>query len=94
MRNPKIKDVIQKKILTMSPGSTMNIDPEHGHVVKVVVAGDESVAVSSFVNVSLGRTAHLRCETFNVPNVSVRFLSFPVCSLILHHRSSDNLSEV
>ena len=50
---------------------TINIDRENGNFVKVVVAGEESVAVSSFVNVSLGRTAHLRCETFNVPNVSV-----------------------
>ena len=94
MRDPKFKDIIQNIFLKMSSGSTINIDPEHGHVVKVVVAGDESVAVSSFVNVSLGRTAHLRCETFNVPNVSVRFLSFSVCSLILHHRSSDILSEI
>ena len=39
--------------------------------------GEPSVAVSSFVNVSLGRTARLRCETFNVPNVSVRPIFFP-----------------
>jgi len=38
------------------------------------MSGEQSVAVSSFVNVSLGRTAHLRCETFNVPNVSVSWI--------------------
>ena len=54
--------------------SIMNLDPEHDHVVMGFVAGEQSVAVSSFVNVSRGRTAHLRCETFNVPNVSVRLL--------------------
>ena len=62
----------------------MNLNPEHGDVVNVakgvvvkeVVAGEQSVAVSSFVNVSRGRTAHLRCETFNVPNVSVRLFLF------------------
>ena len=57
----------------------MNLNPEHDDVVNVVkgvVAGEQSVAVSSFVNVSRGRTAHLRCETFNVPNVSVRLFLF------------------
>jgi len=38
------------------------------------MSGEPSVAVSSFVNVSLGRTARLRCETFNVPNVSVSWI--------------------
>ena len=53
-------------------------------------AGEQSVAVSSFVNVSLGRTAHLRCETFNVPNVSVRF----VFHNGLHHFPIKVLSDI
>ena len=48
------------------------------------------MAVSSFVNVSLGRTAHLRCETFNVPNVSVRF----VFHNGLHHSPIKVLSDI
>ena len=48
------------------------------------------MAVSSFVNVSLGRTAHLRCETFNVPNVSVRF----VFHNGLHHSPIKALSDI
>ena len=68
----------------------MNFDPEHGHLVKGFVAGEQSVAVSSFVNVSLGRTAHLRCETFNVPNVSVRF----VFHNGLHHSPIKVLSDI